>query len=133
MGPEALDRPHLQAAYREWMQQVQAMDQALAVVSDEGLRWCLNGKPQWQAYRIEPYEPNRAVCFDSRGRVSLVSVDLLEAGRAREVLTLSSLPQEVRWLAYAPKPAQTLQELLHRMRKAFPVLCEVLQDETVLQ
>jgi len=132
MGPEALDQPHLQAAYREWMRQVQAANQALTVVSDDGLRWCLSGKLQWQAYRIEPYKPNQAVCFDNLGRVSLVSVDLLDAGRARELITLSSLPKEVRWLASQPKPAQTLQELLYRMCQAFPVLCEVL-NETVLQ
>lgn len=126
MGPEVLDRPHLQAAYREWMRQVYAVDQALALVSDEGLRWYLSGKPRWQAYRVEPYNHNLAVCFDARGRIAQVGADLLST---REVLTLSSFPPEVLAICRS-KPPTTLQELLRRMRQAFPGL-EVLDDHDV--
>lgn len=143
MEPEAFferlrarSRPRLRAAYREWMRQVRRMDAALALVSDLGLRWCLDGDPQWQAHRIEPCGPNQAVSFDARGRAGFVSVDLLEGGRPREVLTLSSFPPEVLATCLSPsrgKLPQSLEELLCRMVEDFPVLREVLTDVQVLQ
>lgn len=139
MGPssffrrlEAKSRPRLQASYRDWMWQVARVDRALSLVSDLGLYWCLSNNPQWQAYRVEPYTPNQAVLFDARGRVGFTGVDLLEQGRAREVLTVGSFPPEVVRNCMSPSSGaglpQSLEQLIDRMVQAFPVLCEVFNN-----
>lgn len=126
-------RTHLRNSYQDWMEQVHRTDHALMLTSDEGLRWCMNNRPTWQAYRILPYTPNQGISFNARGQVTLVAVDLVADGQTVEILDLSTFPSELKPLLLSPQRPRTLYALLEQMERSFPILREAPYDPALLR
>jgi hypothetical protein len=128
----ARQRTHLRSSYQDWMEQVHRTNHALMLTSDEGLRWCMNNRPTWQAYRIQPYTPNQGISFNARGQVTPVAVDLVTSGQTVEILDLSTFPTELRPLLLSPQRPRTLCALLKQMERSFPILREAPYEPRIL-